>query len=145
MSMAGHWHVASGLAGYGPDGSDGFGTATGWTQLANLLAEELDRAAEYLHEGAEGAADHDKAEAWDLNKEAFQASTMARNFDNGRADAPLYAGNPAAWHAAVEGLVAEHFPYYYDHTVGPDNSARLALYAWACEQGDDCEHATDEA
>lgn len=144
MAMTGHWHVAGGLAGYGPDGSDGYGTATSGAQLADMLADELRGAADYLHEGAEATAESDKAAAWDVSKEAEAAATLALNFDNKRSEAPLYAGRPDDWDAEVERLAREHFPYYYDHTVGPGDSARLSLYAWRCDAGETCEHVTDE-
>jgi len=144
-AMVGHWHVAGGLAGYGPDSCDGYGTATSWVQLADLLAEELGNAAEYLHEVSEAAGQFgDKEQAWDLHKEADEADTLARNFANERANAPLYAGFPDAWDAEVQRLAEAHFPFHYEHTVGPGNTARLALYAWECDEGDACEHAADE-
>lgn len=143
--MVEHWHVAGGLAGYGPDGSDGYGTATSWVQLADLLADELRNAADYLHEGAEATAgEGDKPLAWDLRKESDEVEALAWNFSNDRAQAPLYAGSPGQWDAEVRRLVEKHFPFYYDYTVGPGNAARLALYAWECEEGDECEHAADE-
>jgi hypothetical protein len=144
MHMTTHWHVASGLAGYGPDGDDGYAYAVTWRELAGLLHGELNQAAEYLYEGAEGTAvGGDKALAYDLIKESEEAETMAQNLADSRPDAPLYADNADLWNTTVKALVESHFPYYYDHTVGPGNAARLALYAWPCEAGSECEHVED--
>jgi hypothetical protein len=145
MHMTTHWHVASGLAGYGPDGDDGYADAVTWRELADLLHGELNQVAEYLHEVAEGeATDGDKALAYDLIRKSEEAERLARNLDDSRADAPLYADNADLRDATVEALVESHFPYYYDHTVGPGNAARLALYAWPCEAGSECEHVEDD-
>src|SRR4051812_1409682 len=145
MHMTTHWHVASGLAGYGQDGDDGYAAAVTWRELAGLLHGELKQAAEYLHGAAEGtAAGGDKALAYDLIKESEEAENLAQNLADSRPDAPLYADNADLWDTTVEALVESHFPYYYDHTVGPGNAARLALYAWPCEAGSECEDVEDD-
>lgn len=147
MEMTTHWHVAGGLAGYGPNGEDGYAYAVTWRELADLLLEGLQRAAEYVYETAQAAAEGgDKAQAWDLVKECEELERLAQNFDNERREAPAYPTDDA-WDAEIQRMVESNFPYYYDHTVNDsaeNPSARLALYAWPCTEGADCEHVEDD-
>ncbi len=46
MTREKHWHVATGLTGYGPDGSDGFDTADSLVDLVHLAAGELAKVSE---------------------------------------------------------------------------------------------------
>ena len=130
-----HWHVATGLAGYGPEGSDGYGTATDARVLADLIREELDNAASAATDTANSLADDGQyADAWKEKTRAEGMGTLALNFHNRRADAPLYRGKPELWAETVERMAVEHFPYDISHNT--------RLYVWDC-MDPSCEHLAD--
>ena len=136
--MGHHWHVATGLAGYGPEASDdnwatiNEGDARG---LAYAIQDELERIADFEREGAEALADsEDFKAAWETMKNAESLATLAENFDNSRQHAPLY---PALWHETIYRMVAESFPVDYR-----DGNSRL--YVWECSETD-CHDEEDES
>ena len=131
--MAHHWHVATGLAGYGPDASDGNIATINESDaegLASAIQYELQDIADFETQNAEGYAEsEDYKSAWETMKNAERLDTLAANFNNMRAQAPLYAGNPALWHETVYRMVAESFPVDYR-----DGNSRL--YVWECSETD---------
>lgn len=148
--MTKHWHVAYGIAGYGPDGVDGFLTATeirGPGGLADLISTELQKAAEASYQEAEGLSiEADKLREQRLTDRELEAlrayqeemqrtdtlSTLSANFSINRESAPLYTDNPALWEENVLRLVAKAFPC--------NISSNERLYVWECEEGGRCEH-----
>lgn len=136
----GHWHVASGLAGYGPDGSDTtFVSPTTATALAESIRVELDMWADSERDGAEGYAEAgDYESAWKLRKHADGIETMRTSLDNERVNAPLYRDAPEKWDETILRMVAESFPYDVDE-------GRSRVYAWECGEPDEtCEHLNAE-
>lgn len=135
-----HWHVASGLAGYGPDaGSTTYATANTAPELADAIREELRGWADSENDGAHAYADAKDFEgAWMLAKHANSVEHVRMNLDNERMNAPVYADNPQAWDETVLGMVRDLFPYAVDE-------GRSKVYAWECSEPDDaCEHANAE-
>lgn len=134
-----HWHVETGLAGYGPDAADtdGFTVYRALTDVADAIRGELDTHAEYEVEVARTYAEHgDYESAWNLREHADSLGTMAGNFSNTRADAPLYQGDPTLWDAEITRLIAEHVPVDV-------NEGRTRIYAWMCDETE-CEAGEDE-
>ena len=131
--MTNHWHVATGLAGYGPDASDGNWSTideSDATGLADSIRGELQFIANFEREGAQAYADSEDYEnAWRTMENANTLWNLAENFDNKRAQAPLYAGNPALWHETIYRMVAESFPVDFR-----DGNSRL--YVWECSETD---------
>jgi hypothetical protein len=133
----GHWHVAYGLAGYGPDGSDGFDSVTTWEALAFIVACRLQDSAESEDMTAGSLAESgDFESAWHTHKRADELSVLAMNFDNKRANAPLYRDDKPAWHSTIERLAREHFPL--------DVTDNTRLYVWECGMPGECEHVGEE-
>jgi hypothetical protein len=131
--MTHHWHVATGLAGYGPDASDDNWSTideSDATGLADAIRSEAIFIAEFEQEGAEALADsEDFKGAWETMKSAERFSNLAASFDNKRASAPLYAKDRALWHETIYRMVAESFPADYR-----DGNSRL--YVWECSETD---------
>jgi hypothetical protein len=104
------WLVRYGLVGYGPEGENATPADT-LEGLADVLCDELSRAADRAHETAHTLADAGEYEsAWGEIKRSEGLAILSANFDPARASAPLYAGDPAAWRATIERMVAESFP-----------------------------------
>lgn len=132
-----HWHVASGLSGYGPDGSDGFDSADNPEALADAIRGELNTWAEFEFESAKSHAESgDYESAWKLREHSDSLDTLRQNLDNDRANAPLYVNDRAAWHATILRIVSEQFPL--DVSEG-----RSRIYVWECNNGSDCEHTEE--
>lgn len=124
-----HWHIATGIAGYGPDGADGFGTATTLDDTAESARDELRTSVDICEETAEAlAADGHFEEAWREHKRADALEILRANLNTDRKDAPLYAGKPELWHRTLSDIVADSFPVDISH------SARL--YVWECTDTD---------
>jgi hypothetical protein len=134
-----HWHIATGLAGYGPDGSDGYGTADSPASLAAALTDELARHASAEWETADVYGDDGQYEqAWRTLTRARGLETLAHNFDPKRANSPLYRHDPAAWESTVEDMTRKTFPLDVSHNT--------RLYVWECELDSAvCEHAKEES
>jgi hypothetical protein len=133
-----HWHVATGLAGYGPDAadSDGFAYATTTDGLASLIQQECNSVAEQLYETAQTYGTAEQYEdAWKTLKRSEEFGIMALNFDPARARAPLYVHDPQAWTETVMRLIDEHFPADFEHS---------RLYVWKCQHPDDCDSYEDD-
>lgn len=130
-----HYHVATGLAGYGPDGSDGYATAMDMATLADLIRSELRDASESEDQTSRSLAEagHYKW-AWQAKTRSEAMDTLAANFDNKRAEAPLYRGAAELWAETVQRLAVENFPY--------DISDNSRLHVWPCEESD-CEHLAE--
>lgn len=128
------YYIKTGLAGYGPDLDETDEPVTdGWETLADVIADELARAADFAFEGAEicGTQADETGnlelyrDAWRAFKRSEELRVLAATFDNARKDAPLYAGRPELWHATIYDLTVRHFPVdVYDHS---------RLYIWECE------------
>ena len=133
-----HWHVASGLAGYGPDGADGFDTVDTMEQLADAVREELAYWSDQETSSAEAYAESgDFKSAWMLHKHAELIEQFRMNLDNARASAPLYVDNRPLWHETIRATVTEHFPFGVDE-------GNQYVFAWLCDDGAECDHLTDE-
>jgi hypothetical protein len=133
MTGVSHWHIASGLAGYGPDGTDGYSTATDMQNLAYSVAEELQSFAGYNDDSARCLAEAgDYKEAWQTMMLAESLSALFHNLDyDKRLQAPLYVNDAAALDASIERIVEETFPL--------DVSYNTRLYVWQCDEAE-CEH-----
>jgi hypothetical protein len=126
-----HYHVAFGLAGYGPDAadSDGFPFLPSLRDAVQYAGRELVDAAEYLFEGATVAGDQQDYEtAWLDFRHSEDLRNLAANADiDGRADAPLFIGPEGAGRlAATVEDIAAGFP------VDLDRSGTRRLYLWEC-------------
>lgn len=132
------WIVYQGLRGYLPEGEPTY--ATDPEQLADILRDELDTAAEYAHDGAEAHAEQgDYETAWNLLKACEAMDNLRANLDNGRKSAPLYVDNVPLWHETILRTVAENFPYDI-----PDSGA--AIYVEEVDQSEipqDCAGCTE--
>lgn len=124
-----HWHVQSGLTGYGPEAPDhGFTRYEEPTEVADAAQDELNQWSESERALAEQyARQADYKAAWQLNEHSLSLFYLAATFDNSRADAPLYAASPELWDETIIKLVAENFP----HDV---NEGRARIYVWECEK-----------
>jgi hypothetical protein len=131
-----HWHVATGLAGYGPDGSDGFGTGLSVTETAGLIESELNLASESARELAVARAAAKKyKDAWETMVRSDELDTLALNFSPKRKDAPLYKDNESAWEEEIKRKIGETFPL--------DIPEHSRLYVWEHED-DECEHLEED-
>ena len=135
-----HWHVATGLAGYGPNASDtdGYATADNVRDLTSLIRWELDSAADYNHQAAQSLAESgDYESAWNTRELSDTLTTLGMNLDyERRASAPLYADNPIGLDAEMRSIISEAFPL--------DITDNTRLYVWICDAGDDCDSAQDD-
>jgi hypothetical protein len=144
-----HWHVASGLTGYGPDASSTtYGTACTIRELAALLEGDLKDAAESEFQTASAivySPDNDPdsvplenyKEAWLTEKHGEELASIAMNFSPDRLDAPLYKDNAPLWEETIKRLVAEHFGYFGMGTLQIAHNS--TLYIMECSE-DNCEH-----
>lgn len=137
MSHRPHWHVATGLAGYGPEASDSDGFAT-FASLADALEyarDELVWFVDYAHEGAHAFGEAGQFEdAWKEVLRVEELENLRANLSPTRRLAPLYRDDPAAYAALQESQAAE-FPHDVSHNT--------RLYLWQCETPDDCDSAKD--
>ncbi|TDC01136.1 hypothetical protein E1091_03455 [Micromonospora fluostatini] len=103
--------------------------------LADLIAEECQRSAGAETDGAEGLAESGDFEgAWKTHKRSDALATMAHNFDNRRADAPIYVGRSDLWHDTIRRMAQEA------HLRDVSDNSRL--YVWECTDVE-CEHLAD--
>jgi hypothetical protein len=133
-----HWHVATGFAGYGPDGSDGYLSADDVHGTAELIRSELNDEIDGLGDTAEGFAQSEDFEsAWKSRKLADELETFRMNVDSARASAPLYRDSPDAWVETLTRLIGEKFP------MDLDINGHRRLYVWQCTDSE-CEHLGDD-
>jgi hypothetical protein len=140
---AAHWHCESGLASYGPDAADTDGFTVyedareGIRGLCETIGEELRRWSEYEREGAHGLAESgDYESAWNTLTDSEALDALALNFDNKRADAPLFADDPDSWPRHVrDTLIGETFPH-------PVDEGHSNVYVWQCDS-QECIDAAD--
>lgn len=126
-----HWHAAYGLAGYGPDASDGWHSADDVLGIANVARTLLDESADRLVDAAEGEAQSGNFErAWLTHKHGGGLDTLRANIDPKRGEAPLYRDKPGAWLAALTEVIGFEFPANLDI----DGYSRL--YIWECDSAD---------
>lgn len=136
--MKPHWHAATGLAGYGPDGSNGYATATRIGELADMMKDELERAADSAAELAGILGENEEyKEAWETHVLADELYAHAYNTSNDRAKAPLYRDNAKLWAEKVLGFLALY-------PLDIDIQGNTRLYVWECEFPDVCEHLKDD-
>jgi hypothetical protein len=128
-----HTHVASGLAGYGPDAADsGFIVTHNVRETAEAIRDELNAWADIAYQSAEALADSgDFEQAWTEHKRSQSLETLRMNLDSKREEAPLYKDNPALWESTLQRLINENFPL--------DVSHNSRLYVWDCIEHDDSE------
>jgi hypothetical protein len=146
-----HWHVATGLKGYGPDGSVGFAYAETTEELCGAITYEIDRAIE--HQSQEGSYHAEKArefrESGDIlselahlrdflvcNSLVEELEVNHGNFCWSRSETPLYRGKPELFEEAILKQVSEQFPMNTGHYN--------RLYVWKCTEGSSCEHLSDD-
>lgn len=136
--MKAHWHVATGFAGYGPDGADGYATADDVIGAADLARDDLREEIGGLSDTAESYADmKDFESAWKSHKLADELDIVRANISPKRAEAPLYRDQPGAWREMLTQLIGQTFPLALDI----DGSRRL--YVWECETPD-CDQTDDD-
>jgi hypothetical protein len=136
-TMSSHYHVATGLAGYGPDASDtdGFATFDTLGSALDYARDELATFIEMAHEGSHAAADAgDYEQAWLEVCRVETLDTLRANLDPSRKQAPLYVDDDAAY-AALQETQAADFPHDVSHNA--------RLYLWECDEPD-CESAADD-
>lgn len=127
--MSSHFHVASGLAGYGPDASDSDGFArfdTLGEALQYVHESELPLWIDQAHETAQClAAGEDYRGAWYEVVRADDLEALRQNLNPARRSAPMYVDDLAAYEAMQQDQLAT-FP----RTVS--DSSRL--YVWECDE-----------
>lgn len=128
-----HWHVATGLAGYGPDGSDGYDTAENLRDVSDAIRDRLRDFIDSNDQGARAVADTgDYKDAWETMMLAESLETLSTNLNNKRGDsAPLYVGKPKLWDETLDRIIGETFPL--------DVSYNTRLYVWECDTAE-CDH-----
>lgn len=128
------YYVKTGLTGYGPDLDESDSPAGSWEGVASEISEELHHAADFAMEGAYIAGDMegDYERAWKQFKLSENLNVKAMEFDNKRAETPLYAGRPELWHATIHSMITNEFPL--------DISDNSKLYVWETivESCDEC-------
>ncbi len=132
-----HFHVATGLSGYGPDDPDGYATGETWRDVADLIRDVLRDAAVPLADEADACSERFDYEGYHAARELADAlHYMSENLSNSRAEAPLYTSGQASWDDAIADLVERQFPLSIS-TRGYER-----LYAWECAETDGgCVHA----
>lgn len=134
---ASHWHVATGLAGYGPDGADGYASFDSLSGALDYARDELSTFVDFAHEGAHAAAEDGRfEEAWREVVRMEDLENWRANLDPKRAGAPAYVNDPAAY-AAMQEEQAAQFPR--------DVSYNTRLYLWQCETPEDCDHLEEDS
>jgi hypothetical protein len=127
-----HYHVASGLAGYGPDASDsdGFASFDSLSDALEYARNELSTYVDMAHEDAHYLGDQGDFEAaWRQIELMEHLELLRANLSPERREAPLYARDVAAYRALQESQ-ADEFPH--------DVSGNARLYLWECSEVD-CE------
>ena len=133
-AAAPHWHVASGLAGYGPDGADGFASFDSLGDAIDYARDELTTYVDMAHQDMHASGEAGEYEAaWQSLLLVERLELLRANLDPARASAPLYRGDPAAYRALQESQ-ADEFPHDVSHNA--------RLYLWECAEPD-CEHCED--
>lgn len=151
MTETVHFHVAYGLAGYGPDApDDGFPTFETIGEALEYAREELSTDSDSAHSMAHDLALHASqyhaaykldasredmlrmavnhyANAWRELERSESLELLRANLDPARASAPLYRDDPAAYAALQETQLAE-FPV--------DVSEHSRLYVWDCSDSE---------
>lgn len=128
MSETLHYHVAYGLAGYGPDASDsdGFPTFESLGDALSYARDELSTDVDSLHISARMLAEsEDYKGAWFEMMRAEDLDILRMNLDPARASAPLYVDDAVAYRALQQSQLAD-FPV--------DVSASSRLYVWDCTE-----------
>ena len=130
-----HWHVATGLAGYGPEGADGFVTFSTLSDALEYARDEISTFVDMAHEDAHacGAAGMFE-DAWREVLRIEDLESWRANLDPARRSAPLYREDPAAY-ASMQEEQAAQFPR--------DVSYNTRLYLWQCEDPATCEHGEE--
>lgn len=126
-----HFHVATGLQGYGPDAADGYGTyaVDALSDVAEAIRGELADAVDYLwqsHSALGEAGQYEDAYRAIVLTQHLDA--MRANLDPKRADAPLYRDDAAAWQATLRRLVLD--------AHGTDITDNTRLYVWECDNAE---------
>jgi hypothetical protein len=133
--LASHYHVAYGLAGYGPDGADGFACFDEVGAALEYARDELARDVDMAHEDAHALADDGQYEdAWRAIVRMEDLEVLRANLDPARRQAPLYRDAAAAY-AQLQTDQAGAFPH--------DVSETSRLYLWECDV-DGCEHCEED-
>lgn len=131
-----HWHYATGFAGYGPDGADGYSYGADVIDAARGLSDDLRNVhADACHQDAQGYADAgDYESAWKTRElsDALDVKGMCLDVDK-RLSAPLYADDRPALVAMLTELLnsADRTPL--------DIHGNVLLYVWQCTEPN-CEH-----
>lgn len=122
-----HYHVAHGLAGYGPDTDENTPTFETLGEALEYAREELAGDIDIAHDTAHAcgeAGDFEQAWAEVLRMESLE--NLRANLDPARRDAPLYRDDPVAY-AALQESQAAMFPV---DAYGPAGR----LYLWDCDE-----------
>lgn len=123
-----HYHVAHGLAGYGPDGDEGTPTFETLADALEFARDELAVDVDMAHEAMHSLADAGEFEqAWAEVLRIESLEVLRANLAPGRRNAPLYAADPAAY-SALQVAQATEFPV--------DVSDCGRLYLWDCDEAE---------
>lgn len=124
--MSVHYHVQSGLAGYGPDADENTPTFETLADALDYARDELSTYVDMAHQDAHALAESgDFESAWLEILRIESLELLYANLDPKRASAPLYAGDAAAY-AALQESQAQDFPH--------DVSSNARLYLWECAE-----------
>lgn len=135
MDASTHWHVATGLVGYGPDGADGFATFDTLAGALDYARDELSMFVDMAHEEAHAFGDEGQfEEAWRAVLLMERLELLRANLDPARSQAPLYRDDPPAYFALLESQ-ANEFPHDVSHNT--------RLYLWQCDDPASCEHGEE--
>ncbi len=127
--IAKHYHVESGMQGYGPDSDDGWYAHEGIRDVADAIRDELSIFEDIAHDSAESFADAgDFESAWSEHKRVESFEFLRANLSNDRESAPLYVDNPALWEGTLARIIGETFPLDVSHNA--------RLYVWECAETD---------
>jgi hypothetical protein len=123
-----HWHVGTGLRGYGFDAETVGSYENAW-QAGDAIGELLDRLGDSLMENAHSFAGMGEYKAaWDCYLACESLDREARNVSSERADAPLYHGDLELWSAEAARLIERWYPWAYsDHSP-------TTVHAWHCTE-----------
>lgn len=132
-----HTHVATGLAGYGPDGED-YATfdSNDLTGIAEAIRSELALSIDALADEYTGLGEAGLfAEAYTVNTMISELETLRANLDPQRANAPLYRDNVELWESTLRDLISQANGTYV--------SSNTKLYVWDECGESECEQDLD--
>ncbi len=123
-----HYHVQSGLAGYGPDCDENTATFENLSEALDYARDEFLVYIDMLDgDMRQLASQGDYEESWRTFEFIERLEFLRANLDPRRANAPLYRDDAAAY-AALQESQADEFPH--------DVSHNSRLYLWTCTEAE---------